>query len=91
MPLNVFAGLDYEGINTLLHKKFPMASAGVISLNNFNYEAAKSDLASLLLLREGDVIDDTDLIMIGLWIKKIKVAINSEDNIESDSESDKSF
>ena len=65
-----------------------MSAPGKISLNDFNYDAAKSDLASLLLLREGEVIDDTDLIMIGLWIKKIKVAISSEINIDSDSDDD---
>ena len=87
-PLNIFVGLNYEAINTLLHRKFPMSAPGKISLNDFNYDAAKSDLASLLLLREGEVIDDTDLIMIGLWIKKFQVAISSENNSDSDSDSD---
>lgn len=83
---NTFAGLNYEIVNDLLHNKYPLASKGVLSLTKFNFKGARKDLSSLLCLKIGDIIDDPNLTMIGLWVKKLQAAIKSED--EDDSGSD---
>ena len=84
---NTFAGLHYEIVNELLHGKYPLASKGVLSLTDFNFKSARKDLSSLLCLKIGDIIDDPNLTMIGLWVKKLKVAIKSEEDDDSGSDS----
>lgn len=83
---NAFAGLHYEIVNELLHSKYPLASKGVLSLTDFNLEGARKDLYSLLLLKIGDIIDDPNLTMIGLWVKKLQVAIKSGEDDDSGSD-----
>jgi hypothetical protein len=40
----------------------------------------------LLLLKIGDIIDDPNLTMIGLWVKKLQVAIKSGEDDDNGSD-----
>ena len=73
---NPYRGKDYEFLNTVFHRKYPLEKPGVISLLNFNTRDAIKDLDDLVKLRKGDVEDDEELELTRLWVKKIKSAIH---------------
>jgi hypothetical protein len=87
-PINPYRGKDWEYVNTNLHRKYPMAEPGLISLRDFIVTEAAKDLKDLQDLKTGEVEDDEQLHMTKLWINKLKFAIKQEMITDSDSGSD---
>lgn len=89
VPKNPYLGKDYETINEMLHTAYGYQSGGFFAKENFNIREAKKDLIYLKGIKKGELEEDPDNFMIGLWVKKIKATLKRDEVVEySDNDSE---
>ena len=75
---NPFIGQNYEDINGILHGKYGYSSGFSLTSYDFDREEAKKDLIYLQALKPGQITDDSELFLIGLWVTKIRGKIEDK-------------
>lgn len=74
---NKYVGINWETLNTIMHKKYPILRPGVIQTRDLTMKDVNDDYNLLKALKENDVEDDPSLTMTALWISKLMKAMDT--------------
>lgn len=74
---NKYVGINWETLNAIMHKKYPILRPGVIQTRDLTMKDVNDDYNLLKALKENDVEDDPSLTMTALWISKLMKAMDT--------------